>query len=168
MEKRIVTQKITTNLWFNKQAEEAVNFYLSVFKNSRTGRSTYYSKDGEMHGMPEGTLMTLEFELDGHPFVALNGGPYFKFTEAVSFIVNCENQEEIDYYWEKLTEGGDEKAQICGWLKDKFGVSWQIVPTALIDMLQDKDTQRTGRVMTALLKTKKKIDLSALEAAYGK
>jgi len=168
MEKRIVARKITTNLWFDTQAEEAVNFYLSVFKNSRTGRVTHYGKGGqEIHGMAEGTVMTLEFELEGEAFVALNGGPHYKFNEAISFIVNCENQQELDYYWEALAAGGDEKAQISGWLKDKFGVSWQVVPTALFDMLQDKDTAKTSNMMAALMKMKK-LDIRTLQEAYEK
>ena len=116
-------QKITSNLWFNNQAEEAVNYYTAIFKNSKIDRITRYSKAGqEVHGMAAGSIMTISFSLEGQSFVALNGGPHFKFTEAVSFIVNCENQEEIDYYWNKLSAGGDEQAQQCGWLKDKFGL----------------------------------------------
>lgn len=167
MEKRIVAQKITTNLWFDKQAEEAVNFYTSVFKNGKTGRVARYGKEGhEIHGKPEGTIMTIEFEIEGQQFVALNGGPHFKFNEAISFIVNCETQDEVDYYWDKLSQGGDEKAQMCGWLKDKFGVSWQVVPTVAVDMLHDKDRGKANKVMAAFLKMKK-IDISALREAYG-
>src|SRR5258706_16409780 len=124
----MVTQKITSNLWFDNQAEEAANFYTSIFKKSRKLRTTYYGKEGqEIHKMPEGSVMTVEFEIEGQKYVALNGGPLFKFNEAVSFIVNCESQDEIDYYWEKLIPGGDKNAQVCGWLKDRFGLSWQIV-----------------------------------------
>lgn len=168
MKKRLSNQKITTNLWFNKNAEEAVNFYLSVFKDSKVGRRTHYGKEGfEIHGMPEGTLLTLEFYLEGKEFVALNGGPHFTFNEAISFIVHCDTQEEIDYYWEKLGEGGDEKAQVCGWLKDKFGVSWQIVPDILEDMLQDPDEAKRGNVLNAMFKMKK-LDIATFEKAYKK
>ena len=159
-------QKITSNLWFDRQAEEAINFYISVFKNSHIGKITRYGKEGhDAHGMDEGTVMTLEFTLEDQQFVALNGGPHFKFTEAISFIVNCDTQEEVDYYWEKLTEGGDPKAQMCGWLKDKYGLSWQIVPTILPDLLTDADRVKAGKVMNAMLQMKK-IDIPALEAAY--
>ena len=122
-------QKITSNLWFDGQAEDAAKFYTSVFKNSSIGRISRYGKEGyDIHKMPEGTVMTVEFELDGQPFVVLHGGPVFKFNEAVSFVVNCDSQTEIDYYWEKLSQGGDKQAQQCGWLKDKYGLSWQVVP----------------------------------------
>ncbi|MCX7571849.1 VOC family protein [Tumebacillus sp. DT12] len=150
-------QKITTNLWFDTQAEEAAQFYTSIFENSKIDRVTRYSN---------GTVMTVEFQLDGQTFVALNGGPQYKFTEAISLIVNCEDQAEIDTYWEKLTEGGDEKAQVCGWLKDRYGVSWQIVPAALSEMISGPDPARSERVMNALLQTKSKIDLAALLQAY--
>ena len=161
-------KKITTNLWFDRQAEEAMHYYTSIFKNSKTGRVTHYGKAGfEQHRMPEGTVMTAEFWLEDQGFVALNGGPHFKFSEAISFIVNCETQEEVDYYWEKLSAGGDEKAQMCGWLKDKFGLSWQVVPTALTEMISDPDAAKAGRVMNAMLQMKK-IDISTLEKAYGK
>ncbi|GAA0527800.1 VOC family protein [Chitinophaga japonensis] len=168
MAQKILSQKITPNLWFDKQAEEAVNFYVSVFKDAGIGRVTHYGKEGyEVHGMEEGTVMTIEFTLAGQEFVALNGGPHFQFNEAVSFIINCDTQEEVDYYWEKLSEGGDEKAQVCGWLKDKFGLSWQVVPAILTDMIQDKNAEKAGRAMTAMLKMKK-IDIKTLEEAYGK
>src|SRR3989337_397056 len=145
-------QKITSNLWFNKEAEEAVKYYTSIFKNSKIGRIARYGKEGqEIHGMPEGTVMTVEFQLEGQTFLALNGGPHFKFNEAISFIINCENQEEIDYYWDKLTMGGDEKAQICGWLKDKEGLSWQVVPTVLDEMISNPDPARSQPVMKAML-----------------
>ena len=121
------TQKITSNLWFDNQAEEAVDFYTSVFKKSKKIKTAYYGKAGkEIHGMPEGSVMTVEFEIEGQRYVALNGGPHFKFNEAVSFIVNCESQDEIDYYWEKLSAGGDKNAQQCGWLKDRFGLWWRV------------------------------------------
>jgi len=133
-------QRITPCLWFDNEAEEAANFYVSIFKNSKIGNITRYGEEGyEIHKMPAGTVMTVEFQLEGHDFVALNGGPVFKFNEAISFQVHCKTQEEVDHYWEKLTKGGDKNAQQCGWLKDKYGVSWQIVPTVLREMLDDKD-----------------------------
>ncbi|RYF98109.1 MAG: VOC family protein, partial [Chitinophagaceae bacterium] len=120
--------KLSLNLWFNKEAEEATNFYTSIFKRSSIGKKAYYGEEGfEIHGMPAGSVMVVEFELEGTRFVALNGGPHFKFNEAVSIIINCESADEVDYYWEKLTAGGDPNAQQCGWLKDKFGLSWQVV-----------------------------------------
>ncbi|MEP6927440.1 MAG: VOC family protein [Ginsengibacter sp.] len=159
-------QKITSNLWFDTQAEEAVKLYTSVFKNSKIGRTARYGKEGyEIHGMAEGTIMTMEFVLEGQKFVALNGGPIFKFSEAISFIVNCDTQEEVDYYWEKLSEGGDKKAQICGWLKDKFGLSWQIIPAVLPEMLSDSDAKKSQRVMKAMLQMKK-IDIPTLKQAF--
>ena len=168
MKKRISSQKITANLWFNKNAEEAVNFYLTIFKDAKIGRTTRYGKEGvEIHGIPEGTVMTIEFLLEGQEFVALNGGPHFQFNEAISFIINCDTQEEVDYYWEKLTEESDPETHICGWLKDKFGVSWQVVPSALTDMLQDPDTEKVSRVVQEIFKMKK-LDMAELEAAFGK
>jgi predicted 3-demethylubiquinone-9 3-methyltransferase (glyoxalase superfamily) len=159
-------QKITPNLWFNHQAEEAARFYTSIFKNAKMGRISRYGKEGfEIHGMPEGTVMTVEFGIEGQQFVALNGGPHFKFSEAISFIVSCETQEEVNYYWEQLGAGGDEKAQICGWLKDQFGVSWQIVPTRLTELLQDQKSEKSQRVMRALLQMKK-IEIRELEQAF--
>lgn len=153
------TQSITPNLWFDRQAEEAANFYCSVFKNSSVIRKSYYGKAGyEIHKMPEGTVLTIEFELNGQRFTALNGGPIFKFTEAVSFVISCENQEEVDYYWEKLTEGGDANAQQCGWLKDKFGLSWQVVPKGLVELIKDP------RGMNAMMQMKK-LDINKLKAA---
>lgn len=161
-------QMITPCLWFDSNAEEAVNFYASIFKNSRIGKISRYGEAGyEIHGKPAGTVLTMEFELSGQSFTALNGGPMFKFNEAISFQVSCESQEEVDYYWNKLSEGGDEKAQQCGWLKDKYGVSWQIVPTVLVEMLQDKEAEKSERVMTALLQMKK-IDIEGLKQAYEK
>ena len=160
-------QKITPNLWFDKNAEEATKFYTSVFKNSKMGRIAKYGKEGhEIHGMPEGTVMTIQFWLAGQEFIALNGGPHFKFNEAVSFIVNCDNQEEIDGYWETLSTGGDKKAQACGWLKDKFGLSWQIVPRILPEMLVDPDAKKSQRVMKEMLQMKK-IDIATLKKAYN-
>lgn len=158
-------QKITPNLWFDSQAEEAAKFYTSVFPNSGIGRVARYGKDNR-GGVAEGSVMTVEFRLDGQPFVALNGGPHFTFNEAISFIVHCDDQDELDYYWEKLGEGGDERAQVCGWLKDKFGVSWQIVPSRLSEMVGGPDPARSERVMKALLRTKAKIDIRSLEQAY--
>ena len=160
-------QKISANLWFDKQGEDAAKFYVSVFKNSKIGKISRYGKAGfDVHKMPEGTVMTVEFELEGQTFVALNGGPVFTFSEAISFIVNCETQEEIDYYWQKLGEGGDEKARQCGWLKDKFGLSWQIVPHVLREMMTDPDTAKSGRAMSAMLKMKK-LDIAELERAFN-
>ena len=160
-------QKITANLWFDKQAEEAARFYVSVFKNSKIGRITHYTEEGfDVHQMPAGTVMTIEFQLEGQQFVGLNGGPIFKFNEAVSFIINCETQEEIDYYWNKLGEGGDPKSQVCGWLKDKFGLSWQVTPTVLDDMISDPDKAKANRAMRAMLKMKK-LDIGELERAYN-
>ena len=156
-------QKITPNLWFDTQAEQAAELYTSIFNNSKIGRITRHGKD---KGIPEGTVMTVEFQLDGREFVALNGGPYFKFTEAISFIVNCEDQDELDYFWEKLSEGGDEEAQNCGWLKDKFGVSWQIIPSTLTEMVSDPEPEKSERVMKALLQTERKIDIKTLIQAY--
>lgn len=160
-------QKITPNLWFDTQAEEAAKLYTSIFPNSKIGRMTRYGKERhETDGISEGTVMTVEFQLEGLDFVALNGGPHFKFTEAISFIVHCKDQGELDYYWEKLSEGGDEKAQVCGWLKDKFGVSWQIVPDNLTEMVTDPDPEKSERVMKAILQTKAKIDIKTLRQAY--
>ena len=159
-------QKITPCLWFDSNAEEAVKFYTSIFKNSKIRKISRYGKEGyEIHGKPEGTVLTVEFELDGQTFTALNGGPAFKFNEAISFQVRCKSQNEVDYYWEELSKGGDEKAQQCGWLKDKFGVSWQIVPTILEEMLQDENAGKSDRVMKAMLQMKK-LDIEALKQAY--
>ena len=160
-------QKIVPNLWFDQNAEEAVRFYVSVFKNSKMEAISRYGKEGfEIHHMPEGTVMTMAFEIEGQSFLALNGGPVFKFNEAVSFIVNCKDQKEVDYYWNCLSEGGDEASQICGWLKDKYGVSWQVVPQQLGQMLSDKDKAKAGRVMAALLQMKK-LDVTKLQKAYS-
>ena len=160
-----IMQKITANLWFNRQAEEAVSFYTSIFPNSKTGSITRFGKEGfDIHQMPEGTVMTIEFWLQDQQFIALNGGPLFTFSEAVSFIVKCETQEEVDFYWEKLGEGGDPASQVCGWLKDKFGLSWQIVPTILDEMIAGADRAKAGRAMNAMLKMKK-LDIAALQQA---
>ncbi len=158
-------QKITACLWFDDQAEEAAKFYTSIFRNSKIGNISRYSEAGqEVHGKTAGTVMTVAFELDGQTFTALNGGPIFKFNEAISLQVDCETQEEVDYYWEKLSEGGDEKAQQCGWLKDKYGVSWQIVPRVLVEILGDVEESKSQRAMTAMLKMKK-IDINQLKRA---
>lgn len=159
-------QKISPCLWFDNNAEDAVQFYVSTFKNAKVGNVTRYGKEGyEIHKKKEGTVMTIDFEIEGQKFLALNGGPVFKFNEAISFQIYCDTQEEIDYYWEKLTEGGDKNAQVCGWLKDKFGVSWQVVPHVLIKMLQDKDSNKTESVMKAMLQMHK-LDINALTKAY--
>lgn len=159
-------RKIIPHLWFDDQAEDAAELYVSIFKNSKIKEITLYPKAAEeVSGKMAGSVMTVAFQLEGEDFVALNGGPEFKFSEAVSFMVSCEDQEEIDYYWNRLTEGGDAKAQICGWLKDKFGLSWQIVPTALNEMLTDKDPEKSERVMQKIL-SMKKIILADLEKAY--
>ncbi len=159
-------QKISPCLWFDDNAEDAVKFYVSIFKNSKAGNVTKYGEEGyEIHKKKEGSVMTIDFEIEGQKFLALNGGPMFKFNEAISFQIYCDTQEEINYYWEKLTEGGDKNAQVCGWLKDKFGVSWQVVPIAMIKMLQDKDSKKTERVMKAMLQMHK-LDIDALTKAY--
>jgi predicted 3-demethylubiquinone-9 3-methyltransferase (glyoxalase superfamily) len=157
-------QKITPFLWFDNNAEEAVNFYVSIFKNSKVGKVTRYNEaSAKAAGRPKDSVMTMEFQLEGQNFVAINGGPHFKFTEAISFVVDCESQEEVDYFWEKLTAGGKESQ--CAWLKDKYGLSWQIVPRLLIEMLNDKDPQKAKRVMEAMLQMKK-IDIATLKRAY--
>jgi predicted 3-demethylubiquinone-9 3-methyltransferase (glyoxalase superfamily) len=162
-----VIQKITPCLWFDNQAEAAVEFYTSIFRNSKVVNVARYGEVGyEVHGKPAGTVMTVAFELDGQLFTALNGGPIFQFNEAISFQINCETQEEVDYYWEKLSEGGDEKAQQCGWLKDKYGVSWQVVPNPLIKMLNDPDSAKSQRAMAAMLQMKK-IDIDELKQTYS-
>ena len=159
-----ITQKITPFLWFDDKAEEAANFYTSIFKNSKIGKTTRYDEEaGEATGRPAGSVMTVEFELEGQQFVGLNGGPMFKFTEAISFVVNCETQEEVDYFWSKLSAGGEESR--CGWLRDKFGVSWQVVPVVLIEMLADEDTAKAKRVTHAMLQMDK-IDIPTLKKAY--
>jgi predicted 3-demethylubiquinone-9 3-methyltransferase (glyoxalase superfamily) len=160
-------QKIVPCLWFDTHAEEAAKFYISVFPNSRIDRITHYTGEGkEIHGHEPGSIMTVTFELSGCLFTALNGGPNFKFSEAVSFQVMCDTQEEIDRYWSKLTPGGDENAQQCGWLCDKFGLSWQIVPTRLPELLSDDDPVKVGRTMNALLQMKK-LDIARLEQAHA-
>jgi len=153
-------QKITPFLWFDGKAEEAMNFYILIFKNSKILSVTRY---GEAGPGPKGTVMTAKFELNGQEFVALNGGPQFTFTEAISFVVNCETQQEVDELWEKLSAGGQKSR--CGWLKDKYGLSWQVVPTALVEMLQDKDAKKSNRVMQAMLQMNK-IEIETLRRAY--
>lgn len=153
-------QKISPFLWFDNQAEEAMNFYVSVFRNSKAGKITRYGDTGPG---PEGSVMTASFELEGLQFTALNGGPQFQFSQAVSFVVNCETQEEVDHLWEKLSEGGE--TQQCGWLRDRYGLPWQIVPNALIEMMSDPDPEKTGKVMEAMLQMTK-IDIAKLQQAY--
>jgi predicted 3-demethylubiquinone-9 3-methyltransferase (glyoxalase superfamily) len=157
--------RITPFLWFNDQAEEAVSFYVSIFKNSRIGRIARYGEEGAaVSGRPAGSVMTIDFEIEGHPFTALNGGPVFTFSPATSFVVNCRNQEEIDHLWERLSAGGQE--QQCGWLTDKYGVTWQIVPAELVPMLQDADPAKAKRVMQAMLKMVK-LEIEPLRQAYA-
>lgn len=157
-------QKITPCLWFDKNAEEAAKFYTFIFKNSKIGDISYYGKEGyKVHHMPEGSVLTVEFELDGQKFLALNGGPVLKFNEAVSFIIECADQDEVDYYWEKLTADGGEES-VCGWLKDKYGVSWQVTPTILDELIKDPDKEKAGKAMNAMLKMKK-IIITDLEKA---
>jgi predicted 3-demethylubiquinone-9 3-methyltransferase (glyoxalase superfamily) len=163
-----IGSRIAPCLWFDDQSEEAARFYASVFRNSRIVQVSHYTEAGhEVHGRPPGSVMTVEFELEGISFTALNGGPHFKFTEAVSFQVNCDTQEEIDYYWEKLGAGGDLRAQQCGWLKDKYGLSWQVVPAIMTELMSDADKEQAGRVMEAMLKMKK-LDIAELKRAAGK
>lgn len=158
-------QRITPFLWFDGQAEEAARFYASIFKRSKIGKITRYDEDAaKVSGRPKGTAMTVAFELDGQEFTALNGGPHFKFTEAISFVVNCGTQEEVDAFWTKLSAGGQEGQ--CGWLKDKYGVSWQIVPAVLGELLGNKDAAKSQRVMQALLQMKK-LDIRKLKNAYA-
>jgi predicted 3-demethylubiquinone-9 3-methyltransferase (glyoxalase superfamily) len=153
-------------LWFDNQAEEAARYYTGIFKNSKIGKISRYGKEGqEIHHRPPGSVMTVAFDLDGHKFTALNGGPGFKFNEAISFQVHCETQQEVDYYWEKLSAGGDDRAQQCGWLKDRYGVSWQVVPVALIDMIGDGESAKSQRAMRAMLQMKK-IDIAVVKRAY--
>ncbi len=156
------TQKITPFLWFNQEAEEAANFYVSLFKDSKILSVSRY---GDAGPGPKGSVMVVEFQLAGQKFSALNGGPHFKFTEAISLLVNCDSQEEVDTLWSKLTANGGQEGQ-CGWLKDRFGLSWQIVPSRFVQMMQDKDPKRTQRVMQAML-TMKKFDIARLEEAYA-
>jgi predicted 3-demethylubiquinone-9 3-methyltransferase (glyoxalase superfamily) len=159
-------QKITPFLWFDNQAEEAAKFYTSVFKNSKIGRILRYDEaSSKAAGRPVGSVLTIEFEIEGQKFTALNGGPQFKFNESVSFVVYCQTQDEVDYFWQKLTADGGQASE-CGWLRDKFGLSWQVTPTVLIEMLHDKDPKKSGRVMNAMMQMQK-IDISKLKAAYA-
>jgi predicted 3-demethylubiquinone-9 3-methyltransferase (glyoxalase superfamily) len=161
------TMKIAPCLWFDSQAEDAAHFYTRIFKNSRIVAVSRYPEAGrEIHGRPAGSVLTVAFELEGQPFTALTGGPQFKFNEAISLQVSCHDQAEIDYYWKALTEGGDSNAQQCGWLKDRFGLCWQIVPAALAEMLIDPDTAKSERVFSAVMGMKK-LDLAALQKAYA-
>jgi predicted 3-demethylubiquinone-9 3-methyltransferase (glyoxalase superfamily) len=160
-----LTSKIAPCLWFDHQAEEAAKFYTGIFRNSKIVATSRYSEAGqEIHGQKPGSVMTVAFELEGQTFTALNGGPVFKFSEAISFQVTCDSQEEVDYYWGQLTAGGDDKAQQCGWLKDRFGVSWQVVPRVLPELLMDPDPARAQRTTTALMKMKK-FDIAQLKQA---
>ena len=159
-------QAITPCLWFDTQAEEAARYYTGIFKNSKIGSISRYTEAGrEAHGRPPGTVMMVAFELNGQPFTALNGGPVFKFNEAVSFEVNCATQDEIDYYWDKLSAGGDPAAQQCGWLKDRYGLSWQVVPSNIADLFVDEESEGAQRAMEAMLKMKK-LDLAELRRAH--
>ncbi len=161
----IAKQKIMPCLWFDDQAETAAKYYVSVFKNSKIGRTSRYGKEGkDIHGREAGTVMTVEFELEGQKFLALNGGPQFKFDEAISFQVDCESQEEVDHYWERLGDGGEEGP--CGWLKDRYGLSWQIVPARLKELIADPDREKSARVTEAMLQMRK-LDLAKLEEAAG-
>lgn len=158
-------QKITPFLWFENQAEDAANFYVSVFKNSKILNTSYYGEEGqEVTGQKPGTVMVVDFEIEGQMFQVINGGPTFKINPAISFVIDCKDQEEVDYYWEKLTSGGGKEVQ-CGWLEDKFGVSWQVVPTVLNKLMADSDKEKSGRVMNAMLKMVK-LDVQKLQDAY--
>jgi predicted 3-demethylubiquinone-9 3-methyltransferase (glyoxalase superfamily) len=160
-------QRITPFLWFDDQAEEAVNFYVSIFDNSKVVATTHYNQESaQASGRKAGSAMTVAFQLDGQDFTALNGGPIFKFNEALSLVVHCQSQDEVDRYWNQLSAGGDEKAQQCGWLKDRYGLSWQVVPTQLIALLTDPDPERARKAMQAMMQMKK-IDLDALQRAVG-
>ncbi|HEX2964288.1 MAG TPA: VOC family protein [Syntrophorhabdaceae bacterium] len=160
-------QKIVPCLWFDSRAEEAAKFYIGIFKDSRITRILRYTETGrDVHGKPAGSVMVVEFEIEGQTFTALNGGPAFTFSEAVSFQIMCMDQKEVDYYWDRLSEGGDENAQQCGWLKDKYGLSWQVVPRIMIELIGDPDPQKSGRVMEAMLKMKK-IDINEVKRAYA-
>ncbi len=164
---KLVTQRITPFLWFNGQAEEAARFYTSVFKNSKILSTTHYDEAGAAaSGQPAGSVMTVAFQLDGQEFVAINGGPHFSFSCAVSFVVNCEDQEEVDYYWDKLSAGGAPEAQQCGWLADQFGLSWQVVPTLIPELLTGPDPETAARTMRAVLGMKK-IDIAAVQRAVA-
>jgi len=162
---KLPAREITSCLWYDSEAEEAANFYMSVFEDAKIGRITRYGEEGhDIHGREAGSVMTVEFEIAGRKFVAINGGPIFKFDEAISFQIHCDTQEEIDYFWLKLSEGGEES--VCGWLKDKFGLSWQVVPAVLPEMLLDADTAKSQRVTKAFMQMKK-FDIEALKQAYA-
>lgn len=161
-----ILHKITPCLWFDHEAEEAARFYTAIFHHSKIGSIARFGKAGyEIHGRPEGAVMTVEFEIEGQTFTALNGGPVIKFNEAISFQVQCETQAEVDYYWEKLSEGGDAQAQQCGWLKDKYGVSWQVIPKGLSELVSDPNSEKSQRATKAMLEMKK-IDIDTLKRAY--
>jgi predicted 3-demethylubiquinone-9 3-methyltransferase (glyoxalase superfamily) len=158
--------KISPCLWFDTQGEDAARFYVGIFKNSKIVAISHYPDTGkEIHGKPAGSVLTVSFELNGQSFTALNGGPHFKFNEAVSFQVECDTQEEVDYYWEKLSQGGPPEAQQCGWVKDKFGLSWQVVPRILPELLSDPDAKKSQRAFQALMQMKK-LDIAALKRAF--
>jgi predicted 3-demethylubiquinone-9 3-methyltransferase (glyoxalase superfamily) len=158
--------KISPCLWFDGQAEPAARFYTSIFKDSKIQNISYYGDAGkEHHGQEPGSVMAVGFQIEGHTFTALNGGPIFKISEAISFQIDCQTQDEVDYYWEKLNEGGDPECQACGWLKDKFGVSWQVVPAVLLEMILDPDTTKSQRAVAAMMEMKK-LDIAKLKAAY--
>jgi predicted 3-demethylubiquinone-9 3-methyltransferase (glyoxalase superfamily) len=162
-----VNQRIAPCLWFDHQAEDAAKFYIGIFKNSKIVKVARYGEAGrDIHGKPAGSVMVVAFELDGQPFTALNGGPQFTFNEAISLQVYCETQKEVDYFWEKLSAGGDERAQQCGWLKDKFGVSWQIIPTVLPELVGDPDSKKSQKAMEAMLQMKK-LDIGVLKKVYA-
>lgn len=159
-------QKLTSCLWFDGQAEDAAKFYVSVFRNAKLGRISHYPSEGqEVHRQPEGRVLVVEFEIEGQQFIGLNGGPQFKLSEAVSFVVNCDTQAEIDFYWEKLSADGGEPGP-CGWLKDKFGLSWQIAPSKIGDWIADSDKRKSARVFAAVMQMGK-LDIAALERAYA-
>lgn len=163
----LTSPRIAPCLWFEHQAEDAAKFYVGIFENAKIGRIYRYGEAGrEIHKRPPGSVMTVEFELDGMSFTALNGGPNFQFNEAVSLQINCETQAEVDYYWDKLTAGGDPNAQQCGWLKDKFGLSWQVVPTLINEMFLDHNSEASSRAMEAMLKMKK-LDLAEMQRAFA-
>jgi len=162
-----MNKRMTPFLWFDQKAEEAALFYTSIFKSSKITAISRYGEAGkEIHGRPPGSVMTVSFELDGQSFTALNGGPAFQFNEAISFQIECETQAEVDFYWERLSEGGDPKAQQCGWLKDKFGLSWQVVPAMLPALLSDPDETKSQRAFQAMLQMKK-LDIAALERSFA-
>src|SRR5438874_10181697 len=161
-----MASQIRSFLWFDTQAEDAARFYTGIFKDSKLGTIARFPEAGqEITGKPPGSVMTVEFELNGQPFIALNGGPEFKFNESVSFQIDCADQDEVDYYWDRLTEGGDPAAQQCGWLKDKFGLSWQVTPRALQEMVNSPDKAKSERTFAAMLQMKK-LDIAALKRAF--